>query len=75
MQVSSEEEGMVGVSGGFTTKFVVEVVTEENSVLFVPPVVVPKAEVGMPVGGWILAIIVIILVIIIFWINKKKSKK
>ncbi len=74
MQISSEEEGMVGVSGGFTTKFVVEVVGVEDSVLFVPPVVEPKAEEGMPMWGLILAI-VIVLTIIIFWILKKKSKK
>lgn len=68
MQVSSTEGGMVGLSSGFTTKFIVNIVGVEDSVLFEPVLI----REGVPMWGWLLAIIII--VITVFWIYKKKSK-
>ena len=74
IQVSSEEEGMVSLSGGFTTKFIVEVVTEKESVLFESPTESESAGGGMPVWGWALMAIIIVA-IAVFLIGKKDPKR
>jgi hypothetical protein len=75
-QVSSEDAGMVSVSGGFTTKFPVFVVGPDESVLFVPEPE-PEAEVEVPAKKsltWVWGIIAI-LVLVSAWFAWKKFKK
>lgn len=73
MQVSTAGEGMVSVSGGFTTEIVVEVVTKEESVLFQPIIEQPKTKKEViPMWGWLL--IAVVILAIIFWISRKKLK-
>lgn len=69
-QVSSnQEEGMVSLSNGFTTKMTVEIVAEEESVLFNPSQSVDK---GVPMWIWLLIVAIIILAVVAFLVYKKK---
>lgn len=72
-QVAAEEAGMVSVSGGFTTKFPVFVVTSSESVLYQPP----KPEVEVPVKKsyvWVW-VVVSLFVLVAAWFAWKKRRK
>lgn len=63
--------GMVSVSGGFTSKFPVFVVAPEESVLYTP-----KEKVPLMTYVWIsIAVVVVILAIVILWLVLRKKKK
>ena len=72
-QISNEKGGMVSVSGGFTTKFPVFVVTPEESALFVP-----KTEIESPaksyVWVWVAGLIVGLTVIWFGWRKWNRRK-
>lgn len=69
-QVASGDGGMIGVSGGITTKFVVEIVSVEESVLFKPEQ--PLSEIS--VLAWVLFLVIVVIIVAILFVKKKKSK-
>ncbi|MBU2562490.1 MAG: hypothetical protein KKF68_02410 [Nanoarchaeota archaeon] len=70
-QVSSGEGGMVRVAGGITTKFPVEVVGPEESVLFREE---PENKFSKYLLWTLALILIIIIIIIVFIIVKRKTK-
>ena len=70
IQISSKEGGMVRLTGGFTSKFPVEVVGVEDSELYSPPELKKTTS-----NLWILIIMVIIIASIVIFIARKKKLK